>query len=54
MSLFALGSLMHLNSKDNSHYRNYRSVPILFLFFVAEVLRHFHTKVNHPAKSPLP
>lgn len=35
MSLVAFSSLMHLNSKDNSHRKNERSVFVLFLFFVA-------------------
>lgn len=54
MSLLPFDPLTHLNGKDNSHHKNERSVPILFLFFVAEVLGLLYIGINHPDKTPLP
>lgn len=47
-------SLMHLNSKDNSYHKNERIVPVLFLFFIAEVLSLLCNGINDPAKDHLP
>lgn len=54
MSLLPFSSLTNLNSKDNSHHNNERKVPILFLFFGAEVLSLHYIEFNHPAKTLLP
>lgn len=54
MSLLAFGSLKHLNSKDNSHHKNERTIPSMFFSFVVEVLALLHIVIKHPARTPLP
>lgn len=44
---------MHIDSEDSSHSRNYRSVTVLFLSFVAEVPSLFHVVIDHPDRFPL-
>lgn len=54
MSLLAFGSLKHLNRKDNSHHKNERSIPNMFLSFVGEVLILLYIVIKHAARTPLP
>lgn len=54
MSQLASGSLKHFSSKDISHHKNERSVPSMFLSFVAEGLILLYIVINPAARAPLP
>lgn len=54
MSLLAFGTLKHLNSKDNSHHKNERSIPSIFLSFVVEVPILLCVVIKPTARTHLP